>query len=141
MKANFNGPVQINVARDLIVCSGSRALAADLDPVDPVDVPTYGRPNARALAALEVLVEGVWFLLKAAFWLAIGVLVAAVMLPAMAFAIVLWMTARVASLLLLVERGLGGGPTQIVYLPLLRKREVLELEEPSDETAIVLWDK
>lgn len=141
MKATFNAPVQINVGHDLIINS---APERDFDSHDIASA----RGNSGLGLGLVVLLyggrlvaTGAWFLARAVFWLAVACLVIGIVLPAAALAIGLWTAARLGSVLLWVERSLGGGATRLVYVPALQftpdsEAYVIEAEPVSTSKAL-----
>ena len=116
------GPVQINVGRDFHL-HGAAAAASDVPDGCVLPranaAPGFVAAMVHLGSAVKLFVSAGWFLTKVAFWVLVGLLVLCVVLPAMALALSLWLLARIAELPLFLERRLGGGPLQLVYVPWL----------------------
>lgn len=123
-----NAPVQVNVGRDLHIHCGTTSTVIDT-PDDCVLPPRtagsgFVAAGRRLWSVAKLFAVAAWFLAKVIFWIVVAGLVGGVVLPAAALALSLWILARVADLLLWVERSLGGGPTQLAYLPTLASHRV-----------------
>lgn len=119
-----NGPVQINVGRDLHIHGGGRGYAELADDCAPRErrslVPglaiTLFRVSMRLFKAAKALVMLVLGLVLVCAWVVFG-----------ALALGLWALGRAADLVHFVERTFGGAPTQLVYVP-----SILQPREPSE---------
>jgi hypothetical protein len=112
-----NGPVQINVGRDLHIhggCGGHAALPDDIAPPHHDYAPGIVYAIGRVCAALWTVATAFAVIVKwamlASAWVTFTVLAGAFWLVCRTFDVLHWALRRTESIA-------GGGPTQLVYVP------------------------
>lgn len=116
-----NGPVQFNVAGDVNIHGGCTQVEMPDDCVltrasSARKVATTAR---RVWTAAKIFASALWFLARVMFWFGLALLVLAPLVAAMLLSICIWLLGRGAEQLLWIECKLGGGPTQLAYVPML----------------------
>jgi hypothetical protein len=64
-------------------------------------------------------VSALWFVAQVIFWCGLALIVLAPLIAAMLLSLGIWLLGRLAEQMLWIESKLGGGPTQLAYMPTL----------------------
>lgn len=107
--------VQINAGRDVNIYNGCKHPQPIIDrnsyaPAVAFNASkVFARIGALAGALVDLLAAG----LQLCAWIVFG-----------SMALTVWLLGRVANLVLIVERRIGGGPKQLIYVPSVLQRDV-----------------
>ena len=112
-----NAPVQINVGRDLHIHGGFGEAQSTATDCPSHDVGT------RVVGAFARVATALWWTAKAVFWLGYGLLSLCAWTTFGAYAIAVWFVGRLGDLLRGVERLHGAGPTHLLYVPSVMRRD------------------